>query len=67
MKGSPQSQDGNGVAMIQVSSTKQNIKDVSDLETCMDYFELPEVVVKIWIFKPICPKWHAAEKNLANV
>ena len=38
MKGSPQSQDGNGVAMIQVSSTKQNIKDVSDLETCMDYF-----------------------------
>ena len=27
--------------MIQVSSSKQNIKDVSDLETCMDYFELP--------------------------
>ena len=41
MKGSPQSQDGNGVAMIQVSSTKQNIKDVSDLETFMDFFELP--------------------------
>ena len=39
MKGSPQSQDGNGVAMIQVSSTKQDIKDVSDLE-----------VVKVWTF-----------------
>ena len=37
MKGSPQSQDGNGVAMIQVSSSKQNIKDDSDLETCMDF------------------------------
>ena len=37
MKGSPQSQDGNGVAMIQVSRTKQNIKDDSDLETCMDF------------------------------
>ena len=38
VKGSPQSQDGNGVAMIQVSSTKQNIRDVFDLETRMGLF-----------------------------
>ena len=58
MKGSPQSQDGNGVAMIQVSSTKQNIKDVSDLETCMDYFELPGRIYESLNFP--------AEKNLAT-
>ena len=58
MKGSPQSQDGNGVAMIQVSSTKQNIKDVSDLKTCMDYFELPGRSCESLNFP--------AEKNLAT-
>ena len=58
MKGSPQSQDGNGVAMIQVSSTKQNIKDVSDLETCTDYFKLPGRSCESLNFP--------AEKNLAT-
>ena len=33
-------------------------KGVSDLETCLDYFSLQEEVVKIWIFLPICLKWH---------
>jgi hypothetical protein len=44
--------------MIQVSSTKQNVKDVSGLDTCMDYFELPGRICKSLNFP--------AEKNLAT-
>ena len=40
-------------------------KGVSDLES-NELFCTSRKVVKIWIFPPICLKWHAGEENLAT-